>query len=112
VQGGSAQQGRSPIAHQQRWSKESPVARLMEALIHAAPQALRHEHGTRSAAAQFPEFRAWHALLQPLFAIPPPDWAEKPAPQIELLGGLEAESEEPEELEMDTDGDGEDSQGD
>ena len=56
------------------------VARLMAALVHAAPEALRHDKGKKSAAAKFPEFRAWHVLLQPLFAIEPPDWTEKAPP--------------------------------
>jgi len=38
---------------------------------------MRHEKGAKSAAAQFPEFRAWHALLRPLFDIAPPDWTEQ-----------------------------------
>jgi putative DNA methylase len=69
------------LIRQQRWSKDSAVAKLMEALVHAAPEALRHDKGKKSAAAEFPEFRAWHALLDPLFGIAPPDWTEKPPPQ-------------------------------
>ncbi|MFH1952404.1 MAG: DUF1156 domain-containing protein [Pseudomonadota bacterium] len=65
------------LALQQRWTKESSIAHLMEALVHAAPEALRHEKGKQSAAAKFPEFRAWHALLEPLFKVAPPDWTEK-----------------------------------
>jgi putative DNA methylase len=72
------------LLRQQRWSKESAVARLMEALVQSAPEALRHERGKTSAAAQFPEFRAWHALLDPLFGIAPPDWTEKPQKIMEL----------------------------
>lgn len=73
------------LAHQQRWGKDSAVANLMDALVHAAPQAVRFEKGKKSAAAQFPEFRAWHALLKPLFGIEPPKWEEVKPPQAELL---------------------------
>jgi putative DNA methylase len=72
------------LARQQRWTKDSPVTRLMEALVRAAPEALRREKGKSSAAARFPEFRAWHALLKPLFGIEPPDWSEKHPLQAEL----------------------------
>lgn len=69
------------LMRQQHWTKASPVARLMEALVHAAPEALRHEKGKQSAAAKFPEFRTWHALLEPLFGMEAPDWTEKAPPQ-------------------------------
>jgi adenine-specific DNA methylase len=72
------------LARQQRWASDSPVAQLMKALIEAAPEALRHEKGKKSAAARFPEFRAWHALLEPLFGMTPPDWTEKPPAIMEL----------------------------
>jgi len=52
-----------------------PTVRLIEALLKASPLALRRDKG--SAALKFPEFRAWHAMLQPLFGITPPDWTEK-----------------------------------
>ena len=65
------------LARQQGWDKDSPVARLMAALVQAAPPAVRIERGKQSAAAKFPEFRAWHALLFPLFGFPAPDWTEK-----------------------------------
>jgi adenine-specific DNA methylase len=78
------------LARQQRWSSGSPVARLMEALVHAAPEAVRHDKGKKSAAAKFPEFRAWHALLEPLFGLTPPDWTEQTPPQ----GGLFAAQED------------------
>jgi adenine-specific DNA methylase len=65
------------LANQHRWTKDSKEARLMEALVHAAPEAVRHEAGKKSVAAQYPEFRAWHALLLPLFGIKPPDWKKK-----------------------------------
>jgi len=85
------------LARQQHWTKDSPVARLMEGLVHAAPEAVRHEQGKTSAAAQFPEFQAWHALLKPLFDIEPPDWAEKKSPYLgSLFSESNDESEAPE----------------
>lgn len=87
------------LARQQGWDKDSPVARLVAALVQAAPEAVRIERGKTSAAARFPEFRAWHTLIFPLFGIPAPDWTEKLPDQFEL--GLlpsdeDAEEEEPE----------------
>jgi putative DNA methylase len=90
------------LIRQQHWSRDSAVARLMEALVHAAPVALRHEKGKQSAAAKFPEFRAWHALLEPLFGIQAPDWIEKAPPQ-RLLFAEEAVAEEDEEYNEETD---------
>lgn len=72
------------LARQQNWGRDSAVARLMAALVQAAPEAVRFEKGRKSAAAQFPEFRAWHGLLEPLFGVPPPEWKEPKPPQIEL----------------------------
>jgi adenine-specific DNA methylase len=83
------------LVRQQRWSKDSGVARLMEALVLAAPEALRFEAGKKSAAAEFPEFRAWHALLEPLFGLKPPEWKRKVEPQAKLFS--EDEEKEPEE---------------
>ena len=82
------------LVRQQGWTIESSVARLMEALTRAAPKALRKENGKTSAAAEFPEFRAWHALLEPLFGITPPDWTEAPVPQASF-GFAGSEGEEP-----------------
>ena len=82
---------------QQNWNKESAVARLMAALVEAAPEALHHEGGKTSAAAKFPEFRAWHALLDPLFDFTAPDWTVKPVEQPELSLGDAEEDEEEEE---------------
>lgn len=73
------------LARQQGWDKDSAVARLLAALVQAAPVATHIERGKTSAAAKFPEFRAWHALLFPLFGLPAPDWTEKPLDQTELL---------------------------
>lgn len=83
IEAGSAAGGigsAKALARQQRWTRDSTVARLMEALVHAAPEAVRHDRGKKSAAATFSEFRAWHALLGPLFGIVPPDWALKAPP--------------------------------
>ncbi len=72
------------LARQQGWDKDSPVARLLAALIQAAPPAVRIDRGKASAAAKFPEFRAWHALLFPLFGVPAPDWTEKLPDQMDF----------------------------
>jgi len=86
------------LALQQQWRKDSPVARLMEALVKAAPDAVKWVKGKGSAAERFPEFRAWHALLKPLFDIEPPDWTKKPEPyQSEFFE--EFDSEEADESE-------------
>ena len=84
------------LLRQQRWTRDSAVARLMEALVAAAPEALRRDKGKISAAAKYPEFRAWHALVKPLFGIEPPDWTEVLPPQVELR--LETSSENQEDL--------------
>jgi len=52
-----------------------PTVRLIEALLKASPLALRRDKG--AAALKFPEFRAWHTMLQPLFGVAAPDWTEK-----------------------------------
>jgi len=81
------------LVRQQDWKPDGAVATLMTALVHAAPEAVRRDRGTRSAAAQFPEFRAWHALLEPLIGVPAPDWSEKMPPQLRLpdVPGSDAE---------------------
>ncbi|MBM4273485.1 MAG: DUF1156 domain-containing protein [Deltaproteobacteria bacterium] len=73
------------LSRQQNWTRDAPVARLMAALVAAAPVAVRHDKGEKSAAARFPEFRAWHRLLKPLFDLEPPDWTEAPPPELPLL---------------------------
>ena len=80
------------LVRQQRWSNESGVAKLMEALVKAAPEALRFEAGKKSAAAEFSEFRAWHTLLEPLFGIKPPEWKKK----VEAIAGLPFKEDEEE----------------
>jgi hypothetical protein len=102
IEAGSAAGGigsAKALVRQQRWSKDSAVARLMEALVLAAPEALRFEGGKKSAAAEFPEFRAWNALLEPLFGITPPEWKRKTEPQAKLFleEDEEEQDEEPEE---------------
>jgi adenine-specific DNA methylase len=88
AKGGSAGIGPAKgLMRQQNWSPESAVAKLMEALVRAAPEAVRFEKGKKSVAAMFPEFRAWHALLEPLFGVQPPEWKEK-APPKDLLTDL------------------------
>lgn len=85
------------LARQQGWDRDSAVARLLAALVQAAPAAVRVERGKQSAAAKFPEFRAWHALLYPLFGVPAPDWTESLPDQIqfELAASPDTDEEEP-----------------
>lgn len=75
------------VALQQGWGADSPCARLMEALVLAAPEAVRFpgKKGKRTAADDFPEFRAWHAMLKPLFGIEPPEWKEPRESRPRLL---------------------------
>lgn len=73
------------LVRQQRWTRDSPVARLMEALVHAAPQAVRFEKGKTSAAAMYPEFRAWHEMLEPLFSLAAPEWKKPEIAQGQLF---------------------------
>lgn len=63
------------LARQQGWSKDSNVARLIAALVQAAPEALRSEK--TEVGKKYPEFRAWHAMLTPLFELPAPNWTPK-----------------------------------
>lgn len=92
---GSARQ----LAMQQGWKGGSPMARLMEALLKAAPPALWHEAGKTSAAAVYPEFRAWHAMIEPLFGITPPEW---PEPKTDLELNLQYKEEKEEEADDET----------
>jgi hypothetical protein len=97
--GGAAGTGAArSLARQQGWDKDSPLARLVAALVKAAPGAVRIEKGKTSAAAKFPEFRAWHALLYPLFGVPAPDWTEKLPDQMEFSLASSEKGEEDEEL--------------
>ena len=92
---GSARQ----LAMQQGWKGGSPVARLMEALLKAAPPALWHDTGKTSAAALYPEFRAWHAMIEPIFAVRPPEW---PAPKSDLELHFPDEEEKEDETDDET----------
>ncbi len=94
--GGAAGVGAArSLARHQGWDKDSAVARLMAALVQAAPPGVRIERSKQSAAAKFLEFRAWHALLYPLFGVPAPDWTEVLPDQIqfELRAPVEVEEE-------------------
>ena len=94
---GSARQ----LALQQRWTRESPVAKLMAALVEAAPAAVRFpgKGRQRTAADDFPEFRAWHALLKPLFGLEASAWvAPKPLqPRLKQLEVVEEDEFEEDE---------------
>lgn len=89
------------MALQQGWHADSPCARLMEALVIAAPQAVRFPGKGRSKtiADEFPEFRAWHSMLKPLFGIDPPEWKETLEAQLSLpsMGEEDEDKEESEE---------------
>ena len=63
------------LARQQGWTKDSNVAKLIAALVQAAPEALRSEKS--EVGKKYPEFRAWHAMLTPVFDLPAPDWTPK-----------------------------------
>jgi hypothetical protein len=88
------------MALQMGWNKESPCCKLMEALLNAAPPAVRFpgKKKEETAADHFPEFRAWHAMLKPVFGIDPPEWKEPKQPLALALYEDEEEDEE-EELE-------------
>lgn len=88
------------LALQQGWKAESPCARLMAALVEAAPAAVRFpgRKGKQTAADHFPEFRAWHEMLKPLFGIDPPEWNEPQAP-VDLFSFQGLDPDTGEELE-------------
>jgi putative DNA methylase len=77
--------------------------RLIEALLKAAPPAVHRDKG--EVATKFAEFRAWHAMLEPLFGIEPPDWTEKPPDQgiLQLLARTGGEIDDQEENELEED---------
>jgi hypothetical protein len=77
------------------------TVRLIEALLKAAPPAVRRDRG--EVATRFAEFRAWHGMLLPVFAIEPPDWTEKPPEQgvLQLLARTAAAADEGEEIDRD-----------
>ena len=70
------------LATRQGWTSESAVARLMDALLRAAPEGVRRPVGRDSAADRYPEFRAWHAMLDPVFGMEALDWS--PRQRLEL----------------------------
>lgn len=78
------------MALQQGWNADGPCACLMEALVKAAPPAVRFpgKGKKKTAADEFPEFRAWHTMLKPLFGIEPPEWKE-PVPTQPALPLME-----------------------
>lgn len=76
----------------------------MVALVNAAPLAVRFpgKGKQKTIADEFPEFRAWHAMLKPLFGIDPPEWVEPEPlqPHLPLLDDEElAEDTDDEEAE-------------
>ena len=77
------------------------TVRLIEALLKAAPPAVRRDKG--EVAVKFAEFRAWHTMLEPLFGIAPPDWTEKPPDQgvLQLLARTGGGIDEHEENDLD-----------
>ena len=81
------------LMRQQGWTKDSSVARLMSALVQAAPRAVWRNTGKASAGAKFPEFRAWHVLVKELFSVEPPDWTIKEVKQQDLFAEAEDEEE-------------------
>lgn len=88
------------MALQQGWNTSSPCARMMVALVNAAPRAVQFPGGgkKKTTADEFPEFRAWHAMLKPLFGIEPPEW-KVPTLLQPSLAGMHADEEEIEETE-------------
>ena len=72
------------LALEQNWLTDSPCAQMMEAILKAAPQAVRFED--QPTAKLYPEFRAWHAMLEPLFNIQAEEWKEELPPQLDLEG--------------------------
>ena len=88
-----------------------PTVRLIEALLRAAPPAVRRDKN--AVAERFAEFRAWHALLQPVFGLAPPDWTEKKPDQaiLDLLSKpAVTKAEEPEEADIEDDEDDEEAE--
>lgn len=71
------------MALKNNWKADAPCARLMEALVAAAPVAVRFagKGKATTAADLFPEFRAWHEMLQPLFGTVPPEWKQAEPPK-------------------------------
>ena len=72
------------LSNRHGWQAGSAVARLAHALVLAAPKGV--QVSGKGIAAKYPDFLAWHALLQPLWGIEPPDWTEEPLLQAPLAG--------------------------
>jgi len=82
------------LARQQNWTADHPCAKLMCALVNATPDALKFGGKKKKTVAdEFPEFRAWHSMLKPLFQIEPPEWKEPEKKQLELLDRREESDE-------------------
>lgn len=85
------------VALRARLAPGGKEAALMEALVKAAPKAVRFRRRKGDAADRFPEFRAWHALLHPLFEVQAPEWkAPALAAQGILFPRAKKEDAEPE----------------
>lgn len=84
------------LARRMGWRKDSPCAQLMEALLKVAPPAVRFpgKKGKTTAADRFPEFRAWHAMIERVFGIQPEEWKE-PAPPPTLFPEEASDTPEP-----------------
>ncbi len=63
------------LANRHNWRESSAVARLVQALVLSAPKGVQVEG--KGITAKYPEFLAWHSLLQPLWGVTPPDWSEQ-----------------------------------
>ena len=53
-------------------------------------------NGKKTAADEFPEFRAWRAMLKPLVGIEPPKWTE-PLPTLLTVVSMDEDAHEQEE---------------
>jgi len=84
------------MARQMGWGEDSVCSKLMTALVNAAPTGVQFpgKKNQKTAADEFPEFRAWHAMLKPLFGIDPPEWKEPAKPLTLSLDDDEDEEED------------------
>jgi hypothetical protein len=80
------------LARRQGWTRDSAVARLMAALVKAAPPAMWHPEKKTTAGAKYPEFRLWHDALEPLFGIEAPDWDKPEREQLDAFAVSEGEA--------------------
>jgi hypothetical protein len=88
------------LSNRHGWREGSPVARLMQALVLAAPRGV--QVAGKGIADEYPEFLAWHTLLEPLYGVQPPDWSESEPteqefPELSKLLGERGEGGQPEE---------------